>query len=437
LVLEAAGRPGGVIATVRRNGFLFETGPQFPRFPEPVWRLVQELELEKEFIYGDKKAKRYILRNGRMHPAPFSPGALIGTRLLGFTSKSRILTEGFRSSKPPAREESLAGFVRRKFGNEVLDNLVDPFVSTIFFADPEKMGMESAFPSLVQWEREGGSVVRGAILAQRAKKTPANGKQALAKKKREKLHVTAALPTLGTFQSGMARLPERLAEELRDETIYEVEATSVTRGPEKDGAVAAGWQIGLSNGERFTSEHLVLAAPAYVAAPLLAGSVPQLGSLLHAIEYAPMSATASAYDRAQVAHPLDGFGFMAPRREGLRTICTFWNSSLFPGCGPEGKVVMTSFAGDADDSCAAAVEAENAAALGIKGGPIDGVIWKSQRAMPQYNVGHARRVAEIHDMLQDQPNLHVIGNYLKGRSIGDCVELAESAAQDVRSQLGT
>jgi len=82
-------------------------------------------------------------------------------------------------------------------------------------------------------------------------------------------------------------------------------------------------------------------------------------------------------------------------------------------------------------------EAENAAALGIKGGPIDGVIWKSQRAMPQYNVGHARRVAEIHDMLQDQPNLHVIGNYLKGRSIGDCVELAESAAQDVRSQLGT
>ena len=217
LVLEAKERAGGVIGTIRRNGYLFETGPQCPRFPAPVWQLVRDLNLESSFVPGDPKAKRYIVRNGQLHPAPFSPTGLLTTRLVGLESKMRILGEVFRSSRPPVDEESLAEFVQRKFGVEVLDNLVDPFISTIFFGDSHKMGMESAFPALVEWERMQGSVVRGAIRARKAKRVARTSDDFSADSPNTNgigLHVTQALPSLGSFRSGMAELPERLSEDL-------------------------------------------------------------------------------------------------------------------------------------------------------------------------------------------------------------------------------
>ena len=158
VLLEAAERPGGLIATVRRNECLFETGPKCPRFPASVWRLIRELDLGREFAAGNRKAKRYIFSRGKLHRAPFSPQALLATRLLGFTSKLRILSEAFRYSQAPAHEESLSEFIERKFDPAVLDNLVDPFISTIFLGDARKMGMESAFPALVKWEQERGSL---------------------------------------------------------------------------------------------------------------------------------------------------------------------------------------------------------------------------------------------------------------------------------------
>jgi oxygen-dependent protoporphyrinogen oxidase len=137
---------------------------------------------------------------------------------------------------------------------------------------------------------------------------------------------------------------------------------------------------------------------------------------------------------------------MVPRREGLQTICTFWNSSLFPGRAPDGKVLMTSFAGremnnngvaPGEEGFARIVEAENATALGIKAPPVDRVVWKDSRALPQYNVGHATRVAEIQNIARTIPNLTIAGNFLRGRSIGDCVEVAFEAAQDVHSRIRT
>jgi oxygen-dependent protoporphyrinogen oxidase len=448
LVLEAQERAGGLIATIRRNGFLFETGPQCPRFPPLIWQMVRDLNLETEFVAGNSKAKRYILRDGRLHSAPFSPAGLIGTRLVGLGSKLRILTEVFGSSQPPLHEESLADFVQRKFGAEMLDYLVDPFISTIFFGDAHNMGMESAFPALVEWERKHGSLVRGAIRARKTKRRVReegqSPQQAETSLKGDTLRVTDALPFLGSFRSGMAALPERLAAELHEEIRYRATISCVEAIQNVNGAAKAAWQIGLSDGEKITAQHLILAVPAYVAAQCLANTAPQLASQLKAIAYAPVCAVASVYDRSQVANTLDGFGYMVPRREGLETICTFWNSSLFPGRAPEGKVLMTSFAGRGtsnngvmmrEEECAQIVEAENATALGIGGPSSDRVVWKDPRALPQYNVGHAQRVAEIQNILHTMPNLRIVGNFLKGRSIGDCVDVAFGAAQDVHSQI--
>ena len=449
LVLEARERAGGLISTIRRNGFLFETGPQCPRFQPSVWQLVRELNLDTEFVAGDPGAKRYIMRYGRLHRAPFSPGGLIGTRLVGLGSKMRILTEVFGFSRPPASEETLADFVQRKFGAEVLDYLVDPVISTVFFGDAHKMGMESAFPTLVEWERKHGSLARGAIRAGKSKRLApsrdTSPRRAGTKSMNKTLRVTDALPSLGSFRSGMAALPERLAAELREGIRYNAAIEAVEKIRNGVGIAESIWRIGCPGGEAILTEHLILAVPAYVAAQLLASTSPQLAIPLKAIEYAPAFAVASAYDCSQVANPLDGFGFMVPRREGMETICTFWNSSLFPGRAVAGKLLMTSFAGRGanksglamnEEGYAECIEAENARTLGIKGPPLDRVEWKDSRALPQYNVGHAQRVAEIQNILRTIPNLRIVGNFLGGRSIGDCVDMAFAAAQDLHSQIG-
>jgi protoporphyrinogen/coproporphyrinogen III oxidase len=458
LVLEATGRPGGVIATVRRNGFLFETGPQFPRFPASVWQLVHELNLEPEFVAGDSRAKRYILRDGRLHPAPFSPLSLFASQLIGLKSKLRMLGEAFGHTQPPNHEESLAEFVERKFGSEILDNLVDPFISTIFLGDAQKMGMESAFPALVEWERSRGSLLRGALHARKSRQNNAHSSQASpspdsnspshptssvpakANAQSPTLYLTDSLPTLGSFQSGMATLPERLAQVLGAEIHYHAPVASVALVAANTIAPSCTWQVYLAEGQQITADHLVLGVPAYAAAELLEKSVPQLASQLAAIEYAPICVVSSAYLRSQVAHDLEGFGFMIPRRERLNTICTFWNSSLFPNRAPREKVLLTSFAGRriadrlasmSSEDCASMVEAENAHILGIMGPPLDREVWKAASALPQYNVGHARRMAEISAILRTFPNLHLTGNFLKGRSIGDCVDLAYGVAKNV------
>jgi protoporphyrinogen/coproporphyrinogen III oxidase len=168
-----------------------------------------------------------------------------------------------------------------------------------------------------------------------------------------------------------------------------------------------------------------------------------LAALLVGIEHAPMGVVSSAYDRKQVQHALDGFGFMVPRREGLHTVCTFWNSSLFPGHAPRGSVLMTSFVRTDNgglmtasyDVFAQMVEAENAKILGISGAPIERTVWRYPRALPQYNVGHVQRVKEIREAESALPGLCLAGNYLTGRSIGDCVESGFQAAEKLRSPM--
>jgi oxygen-dependent protoporphyrinogen oxidase len=416
-----------------------------------VWTLVRELRLEDEFVAGDARARRYILRNGQLHRAPFSASGLLTTSLVSLKSKYLLLSEVFRHAYPPTTEESLAEFVRRKFGDEVLDYLVDPFISTIFFGDPRKMGMHSAFPSLVEWEQSRGSVVRGAIHAYKAKRT-ANAKVAVAELSSKvstlrhgDLHVTDALPSVGSFKQGMGALVECLEGKLGEDLRFgsKVESIAAYNGGD---AGKPGWRIRLSGGDEISADAIVVAVPGYAAAILLSHSMPKLCSLLAAIEHAPISVVSSAFDRRQVRHPLDGFGFMVPRREGLHTICTFWNSSLFPSQAREGTALMTSFVtgendddsrGPSDDQLSQTVQAENAAILGITGAPIDRMVWKHPRALPQYNVGHIQRVKEIREALSELPGLFLAGNYLTGRSIGDCAKAGFEAAEllHIRSQI--
>ena len=446
VLLEASERPGGIIATFERNGFLFEAGPQCPRFPRRLWHLVCELGLEKELVPGDSKVPRYILKNKKLHKAPFSPWAFLTTSLVGTGSKARLISEGFRHSKAPLKEETLAEFVRRKFDGIILDYLVDPFVSTLLAGDTEEIGVESAFAFLVKWEKEYGSLLRGAVRSRNKgpqSKSASEAEPKAANRQAKNLVVTDSLPFLGSFRQGLDELPKKLAESLGDSVRLRSKADLLERI--EDDRSGSTWRIRLSNGGEISGSAVVIASPAYEAARILAGIAPEVGSTLSTIAYAPMAVVSSGYNDDQVRNPLQGFGFMVPRREKLNTFFCVWNSSVLKGRAPDGKVLLTSFAGGAVNPAFAGqdektigkiVEAEVGSILGITGPPIEQIVWKYAKALPQFNVGHKDKIAAVRKTMAAFPGVFLAGNYLEGRSLGDCVEIAFRTAEEVKQHMG-
>jgi protoporphyrinogen/coproporphyrinogen III oxidase len=445
LVLEASDSPGGLIGTFEKSGFLFEAGPQCPRFAPALWELVRDLGLEGEFVPGNSHLPRYLLKKGKLHQAPFSPLGFLATKLVGAGSKFRLLTEVLRGSRPPAGEESLAGFVRRKFDDEVLAYLVEPFISTIFAGDTEQIGVASAFPFLARWEREHGSVLRGAIREWKRNAPAASQPASALKGTGRKLAVTGALPAMGSFRRGLGTLPKALAQKLEDSIRFGAKVEAVNRCAAA-GGVDSLWRLRLNHGEEITSKGLVITAPSYEAARMLGTTAPALSAKLSELHYAPMVVVSCGYDRTQVRNPLQGFGLMIPRREKLHTFFNVWNSSVFSRRAPEGKVLLTSFAGGAtnpefvrleEKAIAQIIEGEMAGVLGIEGSPIERMVWKFPKALPQFNLGHAQTAAAIREAVTGLPGLYLAGNYLEGRSLGDCAEIGSRTAQEVLHQFST
>jgi protoporphyrinogen/coproporphyrinogen III oxidase len=422
-VLEAAENPGGVISTVRHDGFLFESGPQSFQLTPELRELIRAAGLESEILEAEMHTPRYILRNGKLLLAPMSPPALVTTSLLSVGSKMRVFSEPFRRSQPAAApDESLADFVRRKFGTEILEYLAGPFVSGVFAGDPEKLSVRSTFPTMALWESEYGSVIRGAM------KSRGGGE-----------HVR---PTLAALKDGMSSLLQALATRLGDSLATRTPANSVSPGD------SSGWRIrssGTAPQPEIQATAIVLAAPSYESAKLVAPlSRPALSAALSGIPYAPVAVAAQAYHREHVGHTLEGFGFLIPRTSKLRTLGVIWNSSLFPGRCPPGMVLITCFLGGATDpelvdmdemQIASQVQKDIGNLLQITHPPVAQHIWRHARALPQYNLGHAQRVSVIRSELTELPGIFIAGNYLDGPSMGNCVAQAFTTAKSVHEYL--
>ena len=193
--------------------------------------------------------------------------------------------------------------------------------------------------------------------------------------------------------------------------------------------------------ETVETERLVVAVPTNVAAKLLAPLNAAFESQLGAIEYAGIAVVSLGYRKADVGHPLDGFGFLVPRSSGLNVLGTVWNSSLFPGRAPEGYALLTSFVGGATnpgalqkpaDELMALVHRELTPLLSIRNQAMFSNVSVVPRAIPQYNLGHTARLAEIEKLRLQFPGLHFAGNYLNGPAVGTCVEQAFKVADAIR-----
>ncbi len=422
-LVEASPRPGGVINSVTRDGFLLELGPQSFSGTPALRELCAELSISNELLQAPPRAPRYVLIDGELRPVPLSPPAFFMSSLINSSTKWALVRDIFGKSIPPDSDESVADFVRRKFSAQLLDRLVGPFVSGIYAGDPERLSVRSAFPQLYEAEKTAGSIVRGMLRLAKSKNGP-----------REH-------PTLQTFREGNESLVRALANKLGPALLTETSVTGISR--QSDGS----FDVRLESPgrvESLSTRSLILATPTDVTGRLLSRLDSSFETLLTSIDYAAIAVVSLGYRKKDVGHSLNGFGFLVPRCAGLRVLGSVWNSSLFPGRARQGHALLTSFVGGTTDSAATKLKPEELASLvhreispllSIESEPIfsNTTIWR--RALPQYNLGHGDRLAAVAKACSRFPGLWLTGNYLRGPAIGACVDQALAVADEVRKNL--
>ncbi|HET6930043.1 MAG TPA: protoporphyrinogen oxidase [Candidatus Acidoferrum sp.] len=432
-VVESASRAGGVIQSLKRDGYLLECGPQSFSGNGSISAMCRDLGILEERVLADPKAPRYVLIDGKLQNVPMGPG-LLTSSFMGGGTRTAILRDIFGKSESPEPDESVAEFIRRKFSPTLLDRLVGPFVSGIYAGDPEKLSLRAAFPMLYEAEKAAGSITRGVFKVIKQRKI-SNGTRPQAPKEKA---------TLQTFRDGNETLIRAIAARLGDRLTC---ATVVTRIEPLDAAnepAAARFRVSLHGPrgeETVDTERLILSVPTETAGrllePLDLGFAAQLG----AIAYSGVAVVSLGYRKSDVSDGLAGFGFLVPRSSGLSILGTVWNSSLFPGRAPDGEALLTSFVGGATnpgainkspEELAAQVHREMTPLLGLRKEPVFSNVTIWQRAIPQYNLGHTARIAAIESLRTRFPGLYFSGNYLNGPAIGTCVEQAMKVADEVR-----
>lgn len=325
---------------------------------------------------------------------------------------------------PPRREkgdETLANFVRRRFGREALERMAQPMIAGIYSADPEELSLEATMPQFLEMERESGSVIRA--LRRRMKETA-----------RERQGASASGPRYGLFltlEEGMGSLIDALLERIPAESLRpNARASSLRREGKR-------WRIGIEGAEAIEADAVCLALPAGPAGELLEDAAPHLRAHLDGIGYGSVATLNLAFSRNQVAHPLDGMGFVVPAIEGRSLLACSFSSSKFENRAPEGKVLLRAFVGGAHGGAALGLSGDDLIArvmdelrplLGIRGEPEAALLATYRDAMAQYRLGHLERVKAIEEGIAALPGIAVAGSAYRGVGIPDCAASAGVAA---------
>ncbi len=433
VVLEPTGRCGGVIGTVREDGWLVERSADcfLAARPEGV-ELVERLGLTDRLIGVDSRVRRALVwHRGRAEAVPsgfrlLAPGRLgsiLTTQLLSPLGRLRVVAERWVPRRD-AGEESLQAFATRRLGREAFDRLVQPLAAGIWTADPARLGMAAACGEFVAMERQHGSLWAGEQARLRTQPPAAEA-------------AGARYGQFVSFADGMETLPATLAERLRRRGV-EFRPARVDRLTRR----AEGWMVTAtaSGGEPVdeSAAAVVLALPAPAAGRLVADLDPGLAADLTGIEYAGSVIVSLGFARNDVAHPLDAAGLVVPRVAGRRALAVSFSSSKFPGRAPAGHVLMRVFLGGALDPTAVELDdhaiidlaiAEARALVGAAGIPRYQRLDRWASSMPQYHVGHADRVARIERAVLSHPGLALAGAAYRGVGIPQVIASGQAAAR--------
>jgi oxygen-dependent protoporphyrinogen oxidase len=413
VVFDPAAEAGGVVRSLRHQGYLLELGPNTVlEKGGALTEWIDGLGLRGEVLNPGKVARnRFIRHGGRLVPLPMSPWAFITSPLLSMRGKLRLLAEPFQKAGT-AGDESVAAFFQRRVGCEAVARLIDPFVSGIYAGDPVRLSARHCFPQLWEWERGSGSLVRGAWAGR-------------------KRSAGTARARLVSFPGGLQTLARR-AEDALEGRVFLGRAPAWRRG------AGEGWEV--EGHGRF--DVVVGALPASALAGWLEGggvAVPELERA--AVPAASLRVWHFGLQRKVVAHPLDGFGVLAPSAEGEPILGVLFSSTLFPGRAPEGCVLLTVFQGGVrqPDWCRPDREGEartaawNAASgwLGIQGEPsmVHSTLWRA--AIPQYEVGHQSFLDAVEAIEKRNVGLFLRGSFRGGVAVGDRVACGFAVAREV------
>jgi oxygen-dependent protoporphyrinogen oxidase len=438
LLLEAGQRLGGTISTKRADGFLLEGGPD-GFITEKPWamELCRRLNLTQRLISTQATHRTvYVVHRGRLQPLPEGFFLLAPTRLwpvirapiFSWRGKARMAWEPVIPRRRVEGDESLASFVRRRFGNEVLDRVAQPLAGGIYGADPDDLSLAATFPRFVRMEREAGSIVRAIRREQKSRSSVAQPES------------SARYSLFVTFQAGMQELVDAVVSRMPEGAVRlgkKVTEIFFDQRPKK-------WAAVTQEGEKLEGDGIVLAAPAPVSAEMLSKMASELSRKLAMIPYASTATVNLGYRRGDVSHPLDAFGFVVPVVEERSIMACTFSSVKYPGRAPGGAVLLRAFVGGAlqasqldrsDDQIEAAVRRDLTDLLGTTAPPLFCHIQRHPRSMPQYLVGHLELVKSIEGLISDLPGLALAGSAYRGVGIPDCVHSGEEAAEKVLNRF--
>jgi protoporphyrinogen/coproporphyrinogen III oxidase len=426
-LLEASERLGGVIRSEGLDGFLLEAGPDaiLAQKPEGL-ALCRELGLAPRLVpTNPEQRKVYVARHGRLHALPDGLMLMVPTRIWPFISASLFSVSGklrmardlVIARRRDGADESIADFMRRRFGLEALELLGEPLMAGIHSGDPERLSMRATFPRFIELEARYGSLIRG-MLAARSKSRRKSG--------------TAAFYSL---QGGLSDLVSALSARLPSPSVRTgARVRQLAKGP-------GGFAVTLASGERLSARAVVVAVPTSVSAGLAQPLASDVAATLSAVPFVSTAAVYLGYARKDVRHALDGYGLLVPRSEGLRTCAWSFFSTKYPGRAPEGKVLLRAFLGGSRDpqilsqSDAQLIELARSDAgqlLGASGEPLLTRVYRWPEATPQMEVGHLTRVEQLDRRLSEIPGLFLTGAGLRSTGIpdgiADATRVAEAAA---------
>jgi len=434
-LLERGARCGGALETIRRDGFVVETGADsFLSEKVAAAELARRLGLGAELIpTREIYRKTFVVRAGRLVeiPAGFSLlapahlGPVFRSPLFSPIGKLRIALEPYIAARTSGDDESLDSFVTRRLGREVLDRVAQALAGGIYTADPKRLSMAATMPRFVEMERRHGSVVKGMRAAEDARAA-------------KSADVSGARWSLfQSFRNGMATLPEALAARLGGSIRKGAAVIAMSRNGDA-------WRLALEGGGAIDVDAVICAAPAYAAAQIVASIAPAAAKMFGAISYASAATVNLAFRESDFDGPPRAFGFVVPSSERRRIIAGSFSSFKFEGRAPAGSILARAFVGGEmsremmglpDDEMIAAVRGEFHALLGVSAAPGFAEVRRWPESMPQYEVGHLARVAELERAVAEIPAFAIAGAAYRGVGIPDCIRSGEEAAGAIFAQL--
>jgi len=426
LLVETRGYLGGAIRTVEDSGYLLEMGPNSMMLgaddPINVW--LGEVGLSEKLLKASPDSQnRYVWSRGRLFAAPLSPFSFLTTRLFSFSEKMRVAGEFFippGSGLPDGLDETVGHFVRRRLGDGFLEKLIDPFVKGVYASHPDLLSLASAFPILSKLEKEHGGLIRGAIRLSRANK-------------RKGSHSSGPSGGLYSFPGGLGEMVRAFSGYLSDESMIHAELVNWNRLPSGEFQCVL-----LQEDETIEvfSQKMILATSPADAGRILEKNHPEIASVLSSIPMAPIAIAYVGVDREALPGYSPGFGVLFPTSEKRRILGIIQSSDLFRNRSPEGKVLLTIFAGGMispkiamsfDEDFEEIVLGELKTVFGLKVKPEFFRIHRWAEGISQYSPGHALRIEKIKALTPE--GIALTGNYLGGISVSKTFSNGVEAAK--------